>query len=561
MPLGVFSNLGNVRNRLGHGGAHARVKLSSWAFDSVFYNWSLNGDIPDRLIVRPVDPWCGDVEAGARLFEGVFRVGRDETVREYALEGASWDAPDMPDIWAKHIHGFSWLRDLRAFANAGSSVQRDQAQNFARHMVMAWVDRYARWSDPAWRGDILGQRLAMWISHYEFFASSGDVDDEEFEDAFFDSLARQARHLSRLLSKDGYSGEGLSAFYVCKGLLYAGMALEGYEAWIEQALDGLQDGVAAQILPDGGHVSRNPMLILEALQILLDVRSALNAGGYPMPEALERSIDRMTLAVRFFRYNDKAFAVFHGGVKMDPAHIDAVLAQSGSKVRVLDSLLASGYERVQAGRSLLIFDCGASAQVDGAHAAPLAFELSHARERIFVNCGTDLYDADWSVSMRSAPAHNALVMDYSDPDAGRIDGRNREDSKEGTLVEASHDGYVAQNGMNHRRAIYMAADGRQVMGEETLSGALDPVKPIDVAVRFHLHPDVKVSLINEGCEALLRLKSGVGWRFKHHGGVLALEDSVYLAHGGAVRKTKQIVLHGQVSAAAAQIKWVLSKEG
>ena len=88
-----------------------------------------------------------------------------------------------------------------------------------------------------------------------------------------------------------------------------------------------------------------------------------------------------------------------------------------------------------------------------------------------------------------------------------------------------------------------------------------PAKPVDVALRFHLHPRVMVSLIRDGQDALLRLPGGVGWRFCVGQGVLALEDSVYLGQGCEPRKTKQLAIYGQVHDKKAQIKWALKREG
>ena len=39
---------------------HIRRSASQMAYGSAFYDWSLRGDVPDRLIVRPVDPWPGE---------------------------------------------------------------------------------------------------------------------------------------------------------------------------------------------------------------------------------------------------------------------------------------------------------------------------------------------------------------------------------------------------------------------------------------------------------------------------------------------------------------------
>ena len=88
-----------------------------------------------------------------------------------------------------------------------------------------------------------------------------------------------------------------------------------------------------------------------------------------------------------------------------------------------------------------------------------------------------------------------------------------------------------------------------------------PTKVIDVAIRFHIHPRVMVSLVGEGDEALLRLPSGIGWRFHQSGGILKLEDSVYLGEDSRPRKTRQIVIYGSMSEPELRIKWAMRREG
>ena len=137
----------------------------------------------------------------------------------------------------------------------------------------------------------------------------------------------------------------------------------------------------------------------------------------------------------------------------------------------------------------------------------------------------------------------------------------REDSKASTLVEGSHDGYLPLNGMTHRRRLFLSEDGHDLRGEETLSCSVGLSRPQDIAVRFHVHPRVMVSPIRDGEEVLLRLPGGAGWRFRHSGGLLALEDSIYLGAGSRPRKTKQLVIYGQMQKDSARIKWALQKEG
>ena len=310
------------------------------------------------------------------------------------------------------------------------------------------------------------------------------------------------------------------------------------------------------------------------LQILVDVRGAMNTAGQRLPDFIQHAIDRIGPAIRFYRYNDKRFGLFHGGQKCEAAHIDNVLARTGVRGKALESLPCAGFERVSKGRTLLSFDCGAPAAAPfdlAAHASPLSFEMCHAKQRVFVNCGSHPNDADWRGALRGGAAHNVLTLDGQDPCEIMADGgfgrkpvhvrSMREESKHASLLEASHDGYVALNGYTHTRRIYVCGDGIDIRGDDCLETLNAPGRPVDVCIRFHLHPSVTASLISNGEEALLRLPGGVGWRFKHHGGALSLEDSVFMGDGAQPRKSKQLVISGQVYDIYNQFKWCLRKEG
>jgi uncharacterized heparinase superfamily protein len=526
------------------------------ACGSVLYDWRLRGHTPDHFTVRPVDVWAGNAEAGKWLSEGSFVIGEDQL----ALRGECWEPYGVDAAWLQHMHGFSWLRDFRAVGGA-------QPRAHARAMVESWIRHYSRWNKETWRPDITGERIAFWISHYDFFGAS----DELFQDAFFDSIIRQARHLRRALPGELH---GLALLKGIKGLMYAGLAFEGYEIWIEQSIEMLELEVAKQILSDGAHVSRCPTQLLQAVQLLLDMKGALISGGYPMPDFIQHAIDRAGPALRFFRYGDKNFALVNGSQESDAVLIDAVLAQAGANSKTLNSLPVAGLERASLGRTLIMFDTGKVPvwPYDGrAHAAPLAFELSYGKERIFVNCGSHPTSADWQDSLRATAAHNTLTIDHRNACEIRGDGHFsrkvkvssslREDSKAACLLEASHDGYMSVNGFTHRRRLYLSDQGHDLRGEDMLTASLPPARALPLTIRFHIHPRVLVSLIQDGQEALLRLPTGVGWRFHQIGGNLVLEDSIYLGQGIRPRKSKQLVIYAQAQEENMKIRWALQREG
>ena len=74
----------------------------------------------------------------------------------------------------------------------------------------------------------------------------------------------------------------------------------------------LSDELGRQVLPDGGHASRNPGALIELLLDLLPLRQAFAARNVPPPPALNNAIDRMMPMLRFFRHGDGNFALFNG---------------------------------------------------------------------------------------------------------------------------------------------------------------------------------------------------------------------------------------------------------
>ena len=108
--------------------------------------------------------------------------------------------------------------------------------------------------------------------------------------------------------------------------------------------------------------------------------------------------------------------------------------------------------------------------------------------------------------------------------------------------------YRKKIGLLHKRRVYMSIEGDDVRGEDTLLVPLGAVplsnneKPYDI--RFHFHPDVRVSLSQDQKSALLIQAGKTGWRFRTDHGPIKIENSLYLGTGSTPRKCQQIVISG-----------------
>lgn len=527
-------------------------KLGALARVNPFAGLSMPQRVPDRLRVVPPDPWAGDAQRGRDMIAGTFRFAGQSIERSQLC----WQPQDAKPEWLAELHGFEWLRDLR-------SVGGDRARRMAREMVTYWMEHHEkRPGGLPWRADVTGVRIAAWMSFHDFFCASAD---DDFRHAWFTSLAKQSRQLARSLPGNL---SGIPLMRALKGLAYSGLALEDGEDRLEQAFRLILREIKMQVLPDGGHVSRSPQATFEFLQCLVDLRTALSASRLDMPEELQHAIDRLAPAVKFFRHGDGAFCQFNGGQEGNPHICDATLMHSGARGRAMKTLPNTGYEKIQQGRSSLIMDVGLPGMPkfsQRAHAGLLSFEYGFGKDRVIVNCGSSAVDGRWRDLLKATAAHSSLVLDNRNvlqfDDNGQLTTRpdvtvNRYEGDDIAQIDAVHTGYVPRYGMTHRRLVQLLDNGEVLAGEDVLGGKSGTA----FAVRFHLHPFIQASLIQDGAEVLLRARSGIGWRFSATGAALSIEDSIYAGEGETPRRAVQLVLTGMTHAPETAIQWQLCRE-
>ena len=513
---------------------------------------TLVGRVPNDLRIRIGQRWPGDPARGAAIAGGEIELA-GELVRH---PSPRWSPPSVGSQWLAAWHGFDWIADLTTAGGA--------ARDAAGDLVQSWLHENAVWPDVAGRADVVATRVFAWVAQFDEIGRRDQ--DHSLRRAILASLVAQVRHLARTAS---WEVAGAARLRALKGLITGRAALGDSEARLTKVLKALEREVLAQVLPDGGHISRDPSLQLQVLQDLIDTRAVLRAGQIETPGGIQHAIERMAPMLRFFRHGDRRLALFNNSLEEDGVLIDLVLTRSEAKGAAPSHAIHTGFDRLQAGRSLVIVDTGRPPPHgfdEIAHAGTLSFEISHERERIIVNCGAYRGPkSGWSRVARASAAHSVLVVADTNSTEIREDGtlghgpgsvgRERAEHEGQQWISTTHDGYRDRFGLTYARQLFLAADGEDLRGEERLTG-----RPgADFAVRFHLHPSVQASLAEDGGAALLRLPSGIFWRLRASGAEMSLGESVYLGSGEA-RRTQQVVLSGIVGAEGVAVRWALRRE-
>jgi uncharacterized heparinase superfamily protein len=533
------------------------------------YRLSLRGPITDRIAFQPLDLRARKLDEADGYFRGRFRFAGHMVEAKNKL---IFDCPAPSNDFFIALHGFEWLRHLEA---AGGATARD----LARKLTGDWLQRYSIYSKPHWQPEIIALRFINLFTHGKFFLAESDL---VWRSKFFVSMRNQTRMLARTLSN---APQGLPRLRASAALALAGLCLSDRMS-ADLGLKRLAQDIEAQILPDGGHASRSPEAVIEAFHILDMVQQALDAANRETQTALRGALDRMAPMVRFFRLGDGGLATFNGGGEGDRRLMTALLERDEIKGRPFGHAPHSAYQRLAGGRTLILLDVGAPPPQNfstKAHAGCLSFEMSAGAQRVVVNCGAAASpDGKWTSALRATAAHSTVTLaDKSSAiflqrgflrrtlgprliaEQGEVLTR-RNESPQGLLVESSHDYYVRRFGILHRRRLALSPKGLLLTGTDQLiptgPKSRKRARGCPFAIRFHIHPDVRLSLAQGGGSVILKLPNGEGWRFRCSDGALTIEESVYLG-GGSLRRCEQLVVSAHVRNEDVEVAWLFEQIG
>jgi uncharacterized heparinase superfamily protein len=515
--------------------------------------WRLLPAKTDRLVIAPQDLRTADATRAGEIYAGRFVFAGKIVICD---NRSPFEMEPITDEWATALLGFGWLRHLRA---ADSAITRANA----RALIDEWIRVQGRWNARAWRIEVLSRRIMSWLSQAPLVLTDADM---QFYRRFLRSLTRQVRFLRRRIDD---APDGIVRLQALIALAMAALCMAGQTGHLRATLRRLVEELDRQVLPDGGHISRNPQALPELLLDLLPLRQVLASRNVAPPQAMLNAIDRMMPMLRFFRHGDGAFAHFNGMGPTAPELVATVLAYDDARGTPVANAAHSGYQRLDAGGNVVLMDTGRPPPVSvsgEAHAGCLSFEFSAGPQRIVVNCGMPTTNREaWRPVARASAAHSTVI--FNDTSSYRIlesgsfkrlfagapvlSGPSnipvaREEPNGAVMVRASHDGYADRFGIIHQRTLALTTDGSRLDGEDAFfpsDGDRIP-REDEFVLRFHLHPAVRANRLTDGHGAMLVLPDRDVWTFNAYEDLVELEESVYLAGRDGPRRTTQIAIYG-----------------
>ncbi|WP_372763574.1 heparinase II/III family protein [Litorivivens sp.] len=384
---------------------------------------------------------------------------------------ADWNNGSQSRLWFYHLH---YLDDLGAQGAASKAADCQQ-------LIARWIAENPPLAGTGWEPYPLSLRLVnlvKWCS-----------ENSNFPEVWVSSLAQQAQALSMQLERhilaNHYFANG-------KALVFVGAFLSGKMAdrWLKRGLRILDQEIAEQFLPDGGHCELTPMYHATLLWDVCELVKLADRSGHAALLARRQSwvgaIQRGLKWLSAMTHPDGEVAFFNDAAKGHApraAQLNAYAKLLGIETEqpapkaACHHLASTGYVACEwaGGQTKLIVDVaavGLDYQPGHAHADTLSFELSIRGKRVFVNGGTSTYEANAErLRQRGTAAHNTLVLDGVDSSevwsGFRVARRARvcDVAVENAVAEryriaASHDGYSRLSGKSVHRRDWCLTPGR-----------------------------------------------------------------------------------------------------
>ncbi len=458
--------------------------------------------------------------------------------------------------WLANLYAFDWLIHF-------CGLEHPQANKMLRYAALYWLNEKPFKQKLAWQPDIVARRF---ISLSACSAHIMAQLTPQQQTNFIYRLNVDARYLAKMipLSTDNKARLIASCAYV-----FSTFAINNGTIQLNHAMSLLTKELKRQVLSDGAHISRAPDAMVSVLPVLLTIQEELKRRQLSIPGTLQDTIKKAAIALRFLQHGDGHLAIFQGGLELGcfsgvtKSYLATLIKMCGVRRNPKHVfLLASQYYRVEAGKTLVLFDAG-TGHINDSHIAPTSFEVSRGTQRIFVNCGANYVNGNnWREASRQAAAHTVLGMleGIRTPQKKiKVIAKKLEDPN-ATWLETSHDMYKNNYGIETHRRLFIHQSGADIRGEEMmLSASNKPILSQPFALRFHLHPNIKASRARNQNSILLALPNGEGWQFSAQRGQakLSLVKSVYMGQNGMPRQCQQIVIEGQTDSKGLALKWGL----
>ncbi|MDP3371753.1 MAG: heparinase II/III family protein [Candidatus Paracaedibacteraceae bacterium] len=483
------------------------------------YGVTLLGRKIPQIVSILSDPWHGNIQFAEAILLGDLHLDNYRFTTKHLLNAL--DKPnDAYEPVASYMQSFMFLYDL-------NSVSGNSGRKRARQLIEHWIRSHhswahKSWNSPAWKPVYVGLRLSAWLNLYDFYASTAD---DDFKRLLVTSFDKQLRYLRRHWAEEK---DDLHKFWALKGVILGEALRPGKEKdkRVSSSIQALIKLIEKQILPDGGHISRSPLLHWRFLRDLIDIRTSLRLLNRDadhtlglLEQTLQNYIQKMTPILRLLRHGDGALALFAGSLTLlakglcfgvTPDAVDTVLTLTDTEsTRPPQRAPESGYERCASRNSIVLINTFPN---------PI-FNTAVSPDSVPYEPGAEILNLEWSVGQnRIIHKGDILIQNMPSEEDEKKKGSSwitnlnpectqiiiKRHNKEGSHYISFDLTYVSsEHSFSWHRQIYLTPGGDELKGHDTIRVSNNAI----IGIRFELNPEFSIE--GEGEKIYISSKSSL----------------------------------------------------
>jgi len=520
-------------------------------FTKLYYNTPIydfieyDDYVPSNLNITPKDCIDGDAVLGKQIANGTITLcGQTLDIGNHI----NWRSPLVDNNFLQELHSFDYLKDLEA-------VSRNQGRPTAIRIVRSWMDEEAFVDSNFWQPTILSRRLVNLITYANWLFKECD---SGFKKDLMAVILKQSKHLSKTIP---WHKSGYEVITSIKGIIYAGLALPQNQSAFLEGLDVLKDELNKQILEDSTHIQKNPLVQYNLLKDLVEIQATMQIANQQVPAIISQSIATMAESLAFFRHTDGKLAMFNSSYIGNSENISQLLKICNQSFQT-DFLPRAGFRKLVRNDTSVIIDCGEFSKPDilnSSTASTLAFELAYKNSRIFVSSGKF---KDSKNDYRNSKNFNAIEIDghssssilsmgLTGKHVEKVESFFQEEKTLGIGFEGAFYGFK-NNKIKHSRRIFLAENGDEIRGEDSILHAENDVKAF-----FHVHPRYDVKIVDSYTAEIILDGSKIA-EFKSAGGIIRKQQTQLCENLGEVVNKNTLVLTCKVNKKETVLRWAIS---
>ena len=540
-------NLKNSFNIIRNFKQNIRLELRKLYFSSSFYNKKISKIEKKSLLYKP----------NPSIFDCLVKYNKKKKNIDEFLVSTIWEEQNINQKKYKKLHNFFWLY----------SLDLKSSNKLTQSIIENWIDKNTMYKSQVWESDILAKRIISWISNSKL---TYEDSTEEYKEKFNFLISKQLNHLMNEMERSKFPDDKIIG---CTAIILAGISYKE-DYYLNYGSKLLKYIISFSLDQEGFPKSRNFRQLYFYLKYFVLIRELFKEVYMEVPDYLDEAIFYLGQSYNLFWQTTKTSNLFNGNNEINKSDFDNYLIDKGYKFKNSKNEIG-GYVQFKNKKNSLIIDIGKppiKKFSNNYQSGTFSFEFTYLSNKIICNSGYfQKQKHQLNNISRSSVAHSTLILDNSSISKFKNDSlgikyvennlkifdKKIVEEKNNWFVSASHDGYLKNYGVIHKRSLEFLNKRYLLIGRDEIIKR-KKFKYSQFEIRFHLLPETKVTKTIDGKTVLLEI-GNTGWRFRCSNYQLDVETGLYFGKKNLYIENKNILISGNTLENDQAICWELVK--